>query len=565
MSQSGILTIENSNPQIPTQFDTDSGSAIPVLHVLEILGTVGMSTSGSGNTVTVTGDLATAGATVGAATIGVSAFDSADFTVTDGFVQLSGTATGTNIETPDGDPPVEPDGDGTIQFTAGSGIEITGTGPGNAVNFSLSGGTTAVDAIAVQATSGGGTDPVLPDGSGQITIDGATVAAQSIPVRSISTAENQLQIEIQRAADSTGTDTTSQGICSFDDTQFSADANGYVTLVTPIVVADGGTGASTLTGVLTGNGTSAITASTVTQYGVILGGASNALASTAVGTSGQVLQSSGAGVNPAYSTATYPATTTAYGVLYSSATNVVGETTPVIDGVMISDHANGEPSFLANGTAGYVLTAQSGAPPAWASAGGSGDVSGPGSSTDNALSRWNGTGGDTLQDSTVIVTDNGEMTNASQPSFLAYLGSADNNVTGDGTTYSIGFNVILTEVFDQNGDFSPGVASTSAATFTAPVTGKYFHELCLDVDSVTSMTQSTAIIVASNGTYGIYSNNASAVQNLSGRASFGGSVLLDMDAADTCTYSLSGNGIGADTADLGTTSRRTRVSGFLAC
>lgn len=68
----------------------------------------------------------------------------------------------------------------------------------------------------------------------------------------------------------------------------------------PQSVSEGGTGASTLTGVLTGNGTSAITANTITQYGVLIGGASNAVDSTAVGTAGQVLTSNGAGVAPTY-------------------------------------------------------------------------------------------------------------------------------------------------------------------------------------------------------------------------------------------------------------------------
>lgn len=68
----------------------------------------------------------------------------------------------------------------------------------------------------------------------------------------------------------------------------------------PAQVAKGGTGAATLTGVLTGNGTNAITANAVTQYGVLLGGASNAVGSTAVGTAGQVLTSNGAGANPTY-------------------------------------------------------------------------------------------------------------------------------------------------------------------------------------------------------------------------------------------------------------------------
>ena len=87
-------------------------------------------------------------------------------------------------------------------------------------------------------------------------------------------------------------------------------------------VANGGTGTNTLTGVLTGNATSAITASAVTQYGVVVGGASNAVASTAAGAAGTVLQGAGS-ANPAFSTATYPATTAQGDLLYSSAANTI--------------------------------------------------------------------------------------------------------------------------------------------------------------------------------------------------------------------------------------------------
>lgn len=86
-----------------------------------------------------------------------------------------------------------------------------------------------------------------------------------------------------------------------------------------------------------------------TQYAVLVGGANNAVASLPIGSAGQVLQSSGAGVNPAYSTptlptgsgstgvilrsdgtnnvyttATFPATTTSQQLLYSSAANTIG-------------------------------------------------------------------------------------------------------------------------------------------------------------------------------------------------------------------------------------------------
>lgn len=58
--------------------------------------------------------------------------------------------------------------------------------------------------------------------------------------------------------------------------------------------------------------------------------------------------------------------------------------------------------------------------------GGSGDVTGPGSSTDNALPRFDGTGGKTLQGSGVIVSDNNEMS--------GYRGNINAQT---GTTYTL--------------------------------------------------------------------------------------------------------------------------------
>ena len=57
---------------------------------------------------------------------------------------------------------------------------------------------------------------------------------------------------------------------------------------TTAVVTGGGTGAVTLTGVLIGNGTSPVTGNAITQYDVLVGGASNAITSIANGTTGQV-------------------------------------------------------------------------------------------------------------------------------------------------------------------------------------------------------------------------------------------------------------------------------------
>lgn len=162
---------------------------------------------------------------------------------------------------------------------------------------------------------------------------------------------------------------------------------------TTIAVADGGTGATTLTGVLTGNGTGAITANAITQYGVVIGGASNAVASTAVGNAGQVLQSGGAGVNPSYSTATYPSTATGTGtilradgtnwtattstypstnavstLLYASAANVMSALATANNGTLVTSNT-GVPSILAGpGTTGNILQSNAAAAPSFSTA-----------------------------------------------------------------------------------------------------------------------------------------------------------------------------------------------------
>jgi len=323
-------------------------------------------------------------------------------------------------------------------------------------------------------------------------------------------------------------------------------------------------------------GTAAIT---LTDHAVIIGSGVGAVSFVGpVASSNNVLMSNGVGSDPGFSTATYPVTTTANEILYSSATNTVSELTTANSGVLTTG-ATGVPAITAIATDGqFIIGATAGAPAAGTitstgatitvtpgantinleAAGGSGDVSGPGSSTDRAIATWNGTGGDTLyNNSTITISSAGEMVNTAQPAFLAYVDTAINNVTGNGTVYTIIFD---TEAYDQNADFNLGTS-----TFTAPVTGKYLFNLQVVTSGGSNMTGAAARVTTSNRTLISYGHTligatVNSMQNLS--------ALMDMDSADTATFQITTNDSGGKIDDIAGTGgglTQTFVSGNLSC
>ncbi len=186
MSQSGLLNVATSSlpPSVPTSFTTDSGVAVPVANNLNVFGGEGIDTSGSGATVTISGEDATAGANAGLANKGIASFDSSMFTVTAGFVQLLG---------------------------GGEGI----------------------DSIAVDASTAPGTNPVPPNVAGIVTITGAQVASGTVGanvIRSNSLAANSITMEIQRSAAVIAPTSADNGVSHFDSSSFSVDPTGFVAL-----------------------------------------------------------------------------------------------------------------------------------------------------------------------------------------------------------------------------------------------------------------------------------------------------------------------------------------------
>lgn len=200
MSQAGIVDFIGTHPEIPTLFVADIGTAIPIANTIEILGnavaahSVPLQTTASGNTVNINVQYASAAASSVAANAGVASFNSLQFTV---------------------------DANGFVSFSGGS----------------------VTEAFAVDTFTAPGTNPVLPNGSGIITVTGGQVAAGTTAnvIRTDSLAANTYTIEIQRSQAVASSTIGDNGVAHFNSTYFTVDANGFVSI-------NGGAIGETITG-----------------------------------------------------------------------------------------------------------------------------------------------------------------------------------------------------------------------------------------------------------------------------------------------------------------------------
>jgi|ERR1017187_443132 hypothetical protein len=131
-----------------------------------------------------------------------------------------------------------------------------------------------------------------------------------------------------------------------------------INAVTPLILAWGGSGASL----------------TASDGGIVYSSASAMAILAGTATAGLLL-TSGSNSAPSWTSASYLPSLVANEILFASATNVMAQIPAANDAVLITSNT-GVPSLLANsGTPGYVLTANSGAPPSWQASSGSGTVS----------------------------------------------------------------------------------------------------------------------------------------------------------------------------------------------
>lgn len=389
MSQAGILDVDNSNPQIPTQFDTDDDSAIPIANVLEILGGAGIQTSGSGNTVTVSlvGGEAITNITVDAYTApGTDPVVPSAGNITITGAQVASGVVGTNVIRTDS----LAANTVTIEIqrsTAVAATDITKNGvshfdsssfsvDGNGF-VSLKGGGQAIDSFITDLNS-----PVEPDASGNVAFTGST------NIFSNGSVANTMRLELQGTNGALfvgrGTNTASASLSTGSSGQLLQSAGATDPAWTTATYPSTATGTGTI---LRANGTNWLaTTSTYPDTNAIstllyassanvmgaLATANNGVLVTSntgvpsilagPGTTGNILQSNAAAA-PSFSTATYPSTTTINEILYSSAANTVTGLATANRGVLTTG-ATGVPVITALATDGQLIIGSTAGAPA---------------------------------------------------------------------------------------------------------------------------------------------------------------------------------------------------------
>lgn len=125
---------------------------------------------------------------------------------------------------------------GFLTSTGGT-LNIT-LGPGT-INMDLAGGSVGADSFAIDAATAPGVNPAVPTGLGLITINGAQAAAGTIgtSIQTRSVALNQFNIEVQRSSAAAFSTFALNGVSHFDNTQFTVDANGYVSMFNGLPVS----------------------------------------------------------------------------------------------------------------------------------------------------------------------------------------------------------------------------------------------------------------------------------------------------------------------------------------
>lgn len=448
-------------------------------------------------------------------------------------------------------------GDAVIQFFDTGDVLVTGTLDADVyeqdgVVYDLSAmGAGAKHTIKDEGTSRTARTNINFIGPTVAATDNSGADSTDVTINAVAGPGSSTDNTLPRFDSTTGKIIQSSGIVVDDSNNVSGV--GTLDLGTPLAVADGGTGVATLAdaGVVVGNGTGVVQV-------------------TDAGTSGQVLTSNGTGVDPTFQsfpgggdalttnpldqfasttsaefsgvitdetgtglvvlgtspTLTTPNLGTPSVLTLTNATGLpvagggTGASTLTDAGVLIGN-GTGVVQATSAGTSGQVLTSNGiGVDPTFQTVAGAGDVAGPASATDNALSRFDGTTGKTIQNSAATLDDSGNLT----------------------ATSFIGSGASLTGLGDVDG---PGSSTDNTLPRFDSTTGKIIQGSGVVVDDsnnmsgVATLDLTTPLAVAEGG-------SGAATFTDGGVLIGNGTSALQATSAGTSGQVLTSNGTGVD-------------------
>ena len=143
----------------------------------------------------------------------------------------------------------------------------------------------------------------------------------------------------------------------------------------------------------------------------------------------------------------------------------------------------------------------------------------------------------------------GARTMPLQVATSARLLTNDDNVTGNSSDYTIGTNTSLSELFDQNDNFTAG--GVGGAFLTAPVSGIYYYGYDQQINNNNTSSNSFTELVTSNNTFRLDASNPTPQRNTNGNGwGLTTSAIVEMDAADTAKSVINVTNSGGKIVDL---------------